>query len=223
MSRPSRPRAPSRGPTPRGAGRFTSRLIIDREPGFAEAHFRLGRLLERAGLHDEASRKYIAARDADGLPIRCTTVFQDAYREVASRHPRAIVIDGPAVLRDASPHHILDDHMIQDAHHPNLSGATVLAEAVVRALRQRQALGARGGDFPPIEPAGCARHFGMDPEKWAKVCERTSVHFRRISGYRYDPAERREKADRYAEAIPKVLAGTLPGSLGITGLGVPQP
>jgi hypothetical protein len=199
------------------------RSIIDREPGFAEAHFRLARLLEPAGRYDEASRHYIAARDADGLPIRCTTVFQDAYREVAARHPGAILVDGPTVLRGASPHRILDDHMIQDAHHPNLSGVAALAEAVVRALRQRRGLGAREGDFPPIEPAECARHGGMDPEKWAKVCERTSVHFRRISDYRYDPAERRSKAERYAEAIPKILAGTPPGSLGITGLGVPQP
>jgi hypothetical protein len=199
------------------------RSIIDREPGFAEARFRLGRLLETSGQYDEASRQYIAARDADGLPIRCTTVFQDVYREVAARHPRAILIDGPAVLRDASPHHILDDHMIQDAHHPTLSGASALAEAVVRALRQRQALGARTGNLAAIEPADCARHFGIGPEKWAKVCERASVHYRRISGYRYDPAERLAKADLYAEAIPRILAGAAPGSLGIVGLGITQP
>jgi hypothetical protein len=204
-------------------GRTLYQSLIDREPGFAEAHYRLARLLEAAGRDDEASRQYIEARDADGLPIRCTTAFQDVYRAVAARHPGAILIDGPAVLRAASPRGILDDHMIQDAHHPTLAGDAALAEAVVRALRQRQALGTRRGDSPPIDPAACARHFGMDLERWAKVCERTSVHYRRIADYRYDPAARRAKADRYAAAIPKILSGTPPESLGITGLGVPRP
>ena len=195
------------------------RAIIAREPGFAEAHFRLARLLEKARKYDEASRHYVLARDADGLPIRCTTVFQDVYREVAARHD-CVLIDGPAVLRAASPHGILDDHMIQDAHHPTLTGATVLAEAVARAVRTRPELGPRRGDVLPLDPSQVARHFRMSPEKWAKVCERASTHYRRISGYRYDPAERLARAERYAEAIPKLLAGKPPEALGVTGLGV---
>ena len=59
----------------------------------------------------------------------------------------------------------------------------------------------------PLDPADCARHFGMDAAKWATVCDRTSVHYRRVAGYRYDPAERLEKSRRYAEAAVRIQDG----------------
>ena len=45
--------------------------ILERYPGFAEAHYRLARLQERAGSHEEAQRHYLAVLDNDGLVIRC--------------------------------------------------------------------------------------------------------------------------------------------------------
>jgi hypothetical protein len=40
----------------------------------------------------------------------------------------------------------------------------------------------------------------MDASKWAIVHERTSVHYQRVAGYRYDPTERLEKSRHSAEA-----------------------
>ena len=57
------------------------RSLLDRQPGFAELHFRLARLLARLGSWEEAYRHAIAARDLDGLPHRCLTVFQDAVSQ----------------------------------------------------------------------------------------------------------------------------------------------
>src|SRR5207245_278740 len=71
--------------------------LLRRQPRFAEAHFRLARMLEREGKWAEARRHYVDARDDDGLPIRLPTDFQDIYRDVASRHP-CVLIDGPAEL-----------------------------------------------------------------------------------------------------------------------------
>ncbi len=46
------------------------RGLIARQPGFAETHFRLGRLLQQAGDHEAAYREYIKARDLDAHPMR---------------------------------------------------------------------------------------------------------------------------------------------------------
>ena len=59
------------------------RALLDRQPGFAEAHYRLARLLEKTGAWQEAYREFIAARDCDGLPMRCLSAFQRVYFDVA--------------------------------------------------------------------------------------------------------------------------------------------
>src|SRR5262249_30739397 len=87
--------------------------ILRPRPGFADAHLRAGRLLERAGQYPEANRHYLLARDHDGYPVRCPSPLQEAYRAVARRHG-CILVDGPAVLRRICPHGILDDHAFHD-------------------------------------------------------------------------------------------------------------
>jgi tetratricopeptide (TPR) repeat protein len=54
------------------------RRLLERQPRFADSHFRLARLLEQAGKWDEAFRHYVAARDLDGLPMRLPSDFQRA-------------------------------------------------------------------------------------------------------------------------------------------------
>jgi hypothetical protein len=184
--------------------------VLERQPTFAEAHFRLARLLERAGKPAEAGPHYLAALDHDGLPIRCPAPFRAAYGEVARRHPRSILIDGRRELAAISPNGLVGDRVIQDAHHPNLAGYTALAGAVLRELRQR---GAFDTTAPPLDPDSCARHFGMDGPKWATVCERTSVHYKRVAGYRYDPEERLERSRRYAEAARRLESGQAPAAV----------
>src|SRR5262249_47019920 len=94
--------------------------ILARHPGFAEAHFRLARILERDGRPAQAGPHYLAALDLGGLPVRCPAPFRAVYAEVAGRHPRCILIDGRRELAAISPNGLLGDHVIQDTHHPNL-------------------------------------------------------------------------------------------------------
>ena len=101
------------------AGIAAYRALLARQPGFAEAHYRLARLLEATGQREEADRHYVAARDCDGFPMRCTSDFQDAYRDVAARHPGAILVDGPAVLRGLSPRGVVGDDFFTDGFHPS--------------------------------------------------------------------------------------------------------
>ena len=127
------------------------------QPRFAETHFRLARLLEQAGNWDEAFRHYVAARDLDGLPMRLPSDFQQCYRDVAARHPHAILIDGPAELHARADHGIIDDVFFADGFHPSLNGYTVLAQAILRKLRQRQIFGwSAEAPFPVVTPLDCA-------------------------------------------------------------------
>jgi hypothetical protein len=191
-------RAAESGDPARAAAGYAA--VLARHPGFAEAHFRLARLLEREGQFAEAGRHYLAALDCDGLPIRCPAPFRSAYQLVARRHPRCILVDGRRELAAISPNGLIGDGVIQDTHHPTLTGYVALAGAVLRELQTRKALDLSRTIDLPLSPTVCARHFGMDASKWAIAHERTSVHYQRVAGYRYDPTERLEKSRHYAEA-----------------------
>jgi hypothetical protein len=184
--------------------------ILARHPGFAEAHFQLARLLERQGELTEAGRHYLAALDCDGLPIRCPAPFRSVYQDVVRRHPRCILIDGRRELSAVSPNGLLGDLVIQDTHHPTLRGYVALAGAVLGQLQLKKSFDEMRSIELPLDPAACARHFGMDALRWATVCERTSIHYKRAAGYRYDPAERLGKSQWYAEAARQLRSGATP-------------
>jgi hypothetical protein len=195
--------------------------ILSRHIGFAEAHFRLARLLERQGRFQNAAAHYRNALDHDGLPIRCPTPLRAAYAEVVRRHPRAILIDGPAELRAASPDGLLGDEMIFDTHHPTFRGYLILAGAVLRELGRAGAFSRLSRVKLPLDGEECARHFGVGPDAWATACDRTGVHYHRVAGYRYDPADRLHKSSLFGEAARKIRAGVALEDLGLPGIAVP--
>ncbi len=197
------------------------RAFLGRQPRFAEAHYRVARLLERSGDYGAAYREYILARDLDGFPQRCPSDFQEAYRRVASRHPGALLIDGQAVLRALSPHGILDDHLFHDGQHPVLISYVALAQAVLDGLRARHAFGWTGdAPAPRIDPAECAAHFGMTPDRWAIACKCVAHFLKRLAYMRHDPTHRLEVLERYETAAREILAGRPPEETGVAGLGV---
>jgi lysophospholipase L1-like esterase len=193
--------------------------LLARQPGFAECHFRLARLLEAGGEFGASYDHYVQARDLDGHPMRCPSDFQDAYRAVARRHD-ALLIDGQGVLRTRHPHGLLDDHLFNDAMHPSLEGHVALAEAILAGLKARGSFGwpaATGA--PSVELAACAAHFGIDAAAWERVC-RFAAGFYTITGpIRYDSSERWTKRSLYAGACDKVAGGVVVDSLGVPGLG----
>jgi lysophospholipase L1-like esterase len=197
------------------------RAFLARQPQFAEAHFRLARLLEHAGGFDEAYRHYVLARDLDGYPQRCPSDLQAAYDAVAARHPGAIHIDGQALFRARSPHGMLDDHLFHDGVHPVLAGHVALAQAALEALHARRAFGwPEHAPAPVIDLAECAAHFGMTPKRWATVCEVSELYYSRTAHLRQDNRDRLDKAERYRQAARALAAGVPPEQTGIPGLGV---
>ncbi len=201
------------------------RSLLERQPGFAEAHFRLGRLLELDGAFEEAREHYIQARDLDGFPVRVRSDFAQIYRDVAARHD-TILIDAPAILRAASRHGILDDEAIHDAHHPTLASHLKLAQAVLDQLREKRVLGL--GEVKAstlkIDLAECTSRFHIDPMLWTSVCIKAGTYFKHLSTARYDPAERVAKQRRFEQAGSQIREGLwLPEQVGIPGIGQPPP
>lgn len=194
------------------------REMIRREPGFAEGHFRLARLLEQSGRSLEALGHYIRARDLDGMPFRCITAFQDVSRDVASRHTSCILVDGPAELRSICPNGIVDAHAMQDGHHASLRGITALSRAVLLALRERGAFGWNSGEAPALEPAAVAVDFGIDSRRWTVVCDWGRTFYRWVAGFRFDPAEHLANAERFEECGRRLAEGEAPDSLGFDRL-----
>lgn len=194
------------------------RELVSRHPEFAETQYRLARLLVRRGDWDEARRHYVEARERDGMPLRCPEDFRRAYREVAARHPSVLLVDGPKVLEKASEHGILDDQLFHDAQHPNLRGYAALAQDLVEQLRARRAFGWPDEvALPPIDVGACARHFAMDPDRWAEVCRREASFYDVTAFIRYDPAFRLARRDDYRRAREAIRSGRDPAEAGIPG------
>ena len=194
--------------------------LLARQPRFAEAHYRLARLLEAAGRREEANEHYVSARDCDGFPMRCLSEFQNAYREVAARHHRAILVDGPEVLRSLSPRGVVGDNFFTDGLHPSLIGYTGLAQAILQELYARRAFDwPESSPTPVVTPADCAAHFGMNAERWAAVCDYAAWFYQNMAFIRFEPSDRLVKADRYHVASERIEGGSHPDAVGVRGIG----
>ncbi len=183
------------------------RRLVDQHPEFAEAHYRLARLLAAAGAWEEARPHFVAARDLDAATPRCPTDFRDAIREVGHRRG-AMIVDCETVFEPSSTQGVLDDHVYHDAHHPNLLGIVALAQDILEQLHRRRAWGwPASTPVPRIDPAECARHFGIDSKVLATLCERSADWYGKASLIRHDPKEREAVARAYAEAGSAITAG----------------
>jgi hypothetical protein len=197
------------------------RALIARHPCFAETHYRLAHLLEQAGAWDEAYQQYVAARDLDGMPMRCPSPFQQVYREVAARHG-CILIDGQSYFHAIGRHGLLDDELFQDAMHPSLRGQIALAQAVLGALHSRRALGwPKGSAVPVVDPAECVAHFGIDKSAWHRLALWSKGFNELMSPMRYDASLRSRKREAGIAAAAKIDAAVAPEAAGLPNVGIP--
>ena len=197
------------------------RSLVARQPGFAESHYRLARLLEKTGAWDEAYRQDIAARDLDGMPMRCLSAFQQAYFDVAATH-HCVLVDGQALFHAIGPHGLLDDSLFTDIMHPSLRGHIALASGILDALHERGALGwPRGTPAPTIDPARCAAHFGLHPSDWTAVCRWSEMFYSAAGNLLNDPSQCRARQRAYEDALRRISAGEPPESLGLPHVGIP--
>lgn len=201
----------------------TYQALLEQYPGFAELHHRLARLLAAKGRWEEAYRHGVAARQFDGFPERCPPSFHEVYRRVAERH-RCVFIDAQELFHKIGFHGLLDDHLFHDGVHPSLRGQIALAQAALQAIHDCKAFGWPAGVPPPtIDPRECAKHHGLTPWAWEKVCNFGIMFYDLTTGLRYDPSERVAKRGRFGTALEWIKAGGSPEETGLPNIGVPEP
>jgi tetratricopeptide (TPR) repeat protein len=197
------------------------RALLVRQPDFSEAHYRLAQLLEGAGLWDEAYRHYREARDLDGYPMRCPTVFQSVYRDVADRHG-CILVDSQSYFHAVGQHGLLDDHLFHDGMHPSLRGQIALAQAVLHELHARKAFGwPANSPAPLIDPGECVRRFKITAKVWQYICTWGIMFYDLAHAARYDSSRRLEKKETFGQAFNRIEAGATPESVGLPNIGLP--
>jgi hypothetical protein len=196
------------------------RELLIRQPGFAETHYRLATLSRKARRWNDAYWHFIAARDGDGYPMRCLSSFQEAFREVASRHD-CILIDGQSYFHAIGRNGLLDDELFQDAMHPSLRGQIALAQAVLHAIQARRACGWRDSPPPVIDPTACAVHFGLDGSTWEHAARWTGGFYSLVGRLRYDSSERSRRIDEAGLAADQIQAGSPPEAVGLVNVGIP--
>ncbi len=198
------------------------RSLLEKQPIFAEAHYRLARLLERRGDIEGANRHYVEARDHDGLSLCCPSDFRAAVLDLAKRDG-CIVIDAEEVLRPLSPRGILNEWVFTDAHHPHLTGYVALSRDLLKRLRARRAFGWPDRvPAPHVTTAEVAAHFGMGQARWTELCQREKLWYKGIAQLRFDPSDRLARVDAYGRAAEAISKGKPPEEAGIPGLGVPK-
>jgi len=198
------------------------RELVERHPEFAETHYRLARLLEQTGCWEEARQHYVASRERDAMPLRCSEPLRQVYREVAARHPVVLLVDGPRVLEAKSAHGIVDYNFFHDAQHPNLQGYSALAEDVINQLGARRVFGwPAATPVPVVDVEACLRHFGIDAARWREICRREARFFDFSANIRYDPKFRKERAAAYLQAAAALREGQDSAEAGIPGWVLP--
>lgn len=193
---------------------------IKRAPQFAEAHYRLARLFERAEKFEDAYQHDVKARDCDGLPFRCLTAFQEVYREVAKKHD-VMLVDTQNGLRAKGRHALLDEALFQDAMHPSLRGFAGIAELTLAELKAKKVLGwPEDRPAPKVDAAKLAARYKLDSGAWAKVADWEIMFWTKTMPVRYERKMRRARQEDCARAVVKLRAGADAESVGLPNIGV---
>jgi hypothetical protein len=153
--------------------------------------------------------------------MRCPSSFQQAYRDVASRHG-CIVIDGQSYFHAIGRHGLLDDELFQDAMHPSLRGQIALAQAVLVALQKRHAFGwPPDSPIPVIDPSQCVNYFGIDRSAWRLIALWWKGFNELVTPLRYDRNMRWRKRAAAIAAVDQIDVGVAPEKVGLPNVGIP--
>jgi hypothetical protein len=175
--------------------------LIARAPELAEPHFRLGRLLEIAGLIDDSRDHYRAACDLDGMPTRFNSELAALCRKAARGRADVRVVDGRLEFLRHSLKATIDDNLMLDGPHPSLRGTVVLARAVLRAFDLEQ-------QPTRLQPSDVISQFELNNDAWLRAARWGRDYYAMWTKVRFEPSERIEKRSRFEEIVHRLEAGT---------------
>jgi tetratricopeptide (TPR) repeat protein len=178
---------------------------LDRQPQFAEFHYRLGACLEQRARHAEAREHFAQALELDRYPVRALADYRRQIAQVADQRGIAR-IDAADVLRPWTPHGTLDRSVFHDNVHPTLRGAYLLGVAAADRIAQ-ETLPPRG-ELPPADFRAAVTDLGVHPEDLGEAYSRTAETLRWLGPLRFDRSEREARADRYAARAAELISGS---------------
>jgi len=186
-------RAAAAGAAPDAARVRAALEVVDRlagiDSGVATLRYERARLLLLAGRPDDARLEFAAAVDADGYPVRSTSVIQAILEDVARKTHSITVDPAPLVTAEAGPALAGRNGWYVDYCHPDLRGHELVAEAILRKLAETGVLAPREewrfADEPGVDEY--RRIAGYDAGKQATTWARTALFF--LGGTAFDPTK----------------------------------
>jgi tetratricopeptide (TPR) repeat protein len=160
----------------------------------AEIHYRMAvcyrRLQEPAKAWDEFQR----ALDEDGMPIRATSVINDAVRSVGDGG-LVTTVDAVRRLRERSADGLIGFDLMIDAHHPNLKGYVLISQLIADEIDGRFSAGVK--TVRTIDEPAVATRFGIGKVKNFEIEVSRGRWFTRVATWRYDPRDRLSQAENH--------------------------
>lgn len=97
------------------------------------AHYALAWDYLQTNNPEKAKYHFTLARDSDEMPFRAPSEINTVIHRVASQK-NIDLVDVEKLYQEASPFHIPDSTLFLEHVHPNISGNTILAEALVKQI-----------------------------------------------------------------------------------------
>jgi tetratricopeptide (TPR) repeat protein len=209
--------AEAQGDRQRALTSYESALELD--AGYAELHYRLGRLLLDTA-PDRGREHLRRARDLDRLHFRADTSINAAIREMADA-PGVTVVDVAAHLADLAPHRTPGEEFFFEHVHLTRDGSYRVAEAVWPHLLEvvSPVLRQRMSSLSMPSRTRCEQLLGFDTESHAEMVKQVMVMmtrppFEAQSGSRDQVA----KLDRAGRALRHESAATGRSDAGLSEL-----
>ncbi|HEX2721529.1 MAG TPA: hypothetical protein VHM24_01325 [Gemmatimonadaceae bacterium] len=105
----------------------------------AESLYNQAKTADARGDYASAAKLYRAAKDQDELRFRAPEAINRIIRKEAARHG-AYVVETQQALERASPQGIIGHQLMLEHLHPNIDGYFVIAEAFLKAMKDRHML-----------------------------------------------------------------------------------
>ena len=126
-----------------GSAENALREAIRIDPGYAELHYRLGRVLLARGQNAEARNSFRAALDLDALRFRTDSGLNEVIRRVAAEMPAARGLDLEQLAEKEAPGGVLGDEFLYEHVHLSFRGTYLVARELFHVVAEDLRAGGR--------------------------------------------------------------------------------
>lgn len=144
---------------------------------------------EQLGQNEAAAKLYRQAINEDTFPSRAQEDLWLAFLRVKKKFPEIVLLDGRQVLKQASPHGIVDFTLFHDLQHPNLRGYHHLALALKQTLQDLSFI-PRHAEENLLSEDELAQKFNFQNADWFGLYYSRVKWFEMMSYRAFEPSDR---------------------------------